>query len=152
MTISIQPVSTIEACRAIERLQAQIWQCADIEVTPNHTLLTLAKEGSIVLLALDNDKPVGFAFGFLGFTTDNCLKFASHIVGVLPAYQNSGVGYQLKLAQRELALACNINLITWTFDPNWAPCATPICPIFTGSCAINSIKVYPATVLELTGG
>ena len=118
MTISIHPVTTIEECRTIERLQAEIWGADDIEVAPNHVLLTLAKEGSIVLLARDEDeKPIGFAFGFLGFTADNRPKFASHIAGVLPAYQNRGIGYQLKLAQREAALARNLDLITWTFDP-----------------------------------
>jgi predicted GNAT superfamily acetyltransferase len=118
MTIFIHSVTTIEACRIIERLQAEIWGADDIEVTPDHVLLTLAKEGSIVLLAMDRDEnPIGFAFGFLGFAADNRLKFASHIVGVLPAYQNRGIGYQLKLAQREAALARNLDLITWTFDP-----------------------------------
>jgi predicted GNAT superfamily acetyltransferase len=118
MTISIHPMTTIEECRIIERLQAEIWGSDDIEVTPDHVLLTLAKEGSIVLLAMDEDeKPIGFAFGFLGFTADNRLKFASHVVGVLPPYQNQGIGYQLKLAQREAALARNLDLITWTFDP-----------------------------------
>jgi predicted GNAT superfamily acetyltransferase len=118
MTISIQPVTTIEECRIIERLQAEIWRCDDIEVTPDHVVLTLAKEGSIALLALDEDKtPVGFAFGFLGFTANNRLKFASHQLGVLPAYQSRNIGYQLKLAQREAALARNLDLITWTFDP-----------------------------------
>ena len=38
-------------------------------------------------------------------------------MGVLPAYQNSGLGYQIKLAQREAALAHNLDLMTWTFDP-----------------------------------
>src|SRR5260221_5793559 len=39
------------------------------------------------------------------------------MVGVLPGYQNRGVGRLLKLAQRDEALARGINLIEWTFDP-----------------------------------
>ncbi len=118
MPVSIQPVTTIEACREIERLQAQVWQCDDLKVVPDHTVLTLAKEGSIVLLALDDDHPIGFAFGFLGLTGDGQhLKYASHMVGVLPGYQNQGIGYRLKLVQREAAQACGIRLMTWTFDP-----------------------------------
>ncbi|MBN1993117.1 MAG: hypothetical protein JW953_10470 [Anaerolineae bacterium] len=118
MTISIHPVTTIEECQICEQLQAEIWGAADIEVTPNNVLLTLAKEGSLVLLArLEDGTPVGLAFGFLGLTADGRLKFASHVLGILPAYQDSGLGYQLKLAQRQAALARNINLITWTFDP-----------------------------------
>jgi predicted GNAT superfamily acetyltransferase len=118
MPISIHPVTTIEECREIERLQAEIWASNDLEVTPDHVVLTLAKEGSIVLLAVDEtETPIGFAFGFLGYTADHRVKYASHMVGVLPAFQNSGIGYQLKLAQREAALARQIDLMTWTFDP-----------------------------------
>jgi predicted GNAT superfamily acetyltransferase len=36
---------------------------------------------------------------------------------VLPAYQNKGIGRQLKLRQRDDALAKGIGLIEWTFDP-----------------------------------
>jgi predicted GNAT superfamily acetyltransferase len=117
MAITINPVTTIEACRVLEQLQVDIWKCCELDVVPDHALFTLAKEGNIVLLARDGEQPVGFAFGFLGFEDDGRLKYASHMVGVLPAYQNQGVGYQLKLAQREALLARNIGLMTWTFDP-----------------------------------
>ena len=39
------------------------------------------------------------------------------MAGVHPAYRNRGLGYSLKLAQREHVLAQGIDLITWTFDP-----------------------------------
>jgi predicted GNAT superfamily acetyltransferase len=45
------------------------------------------------------------------------LKLFSVIMGILPAYQNQGIGTQLKLAQREAALREGIRLITWTYDP-----------------------------------
>ncbi len=118
MTISIHAVTTIEECQAIERLQAKVWGCADIEVTPSHFMLIIAKEGGIVLLAVDEaGQPVGFSYSVFALTEDNRLKLASHQTGVLPVYQNSGLGYHLKLAQREAALACHLDLITWTFDP-----------------------------------
>jgi len=117
MTISIRSVTTIEDCQAIERLQAKIWGTTEIEVTPSHLLLIIAKEGGLVLLAVADNEPVGFSFGLLGLTEHNRLKLASHMTGVLPAYQSRGVGHQLKLAQREAALARNLDLITWTFDP-----------------------------------
>ena len=89
-----------------------------MEVVPDHLVLTMAKEGGDVLLAIAEDgQPVGFGYGFLAMTEDGRLKLASHQVGVLPAYQDTGLGYQLKLAQRAAALASNIELITWTFDP-----------------------------------
>src|SRR5581483_500609 len=41
----------------------------------------------------------------------------SHMAAVLPNYQNRGIGRQLKLAQRDDALAREVDLIEWTFDP-----------------------------------
>jgi predicted GNAT superfamily acetyltransferase len=41
----------------------------------------------------------------------------SHMLGVVPEHRSSGLGRQLKLAQRERALAAGVDLIEWTFDP-----------------------------------
>ena len=118
MNITIHPVTTIEECRIIEQLQVAIWAADDREVTPDHVLFTVAQEGGLVLLALTDDNvPVGFTFGFPGLTGDRRLKLVSHQTGVSGPYQSRGVGYQLKLAQREAALSRNFELITWTFDP-----------------------------------
>lgn len=116
MSIIIRPARTPEDCRAIEQLQADIWGYS-AGVVPFHLLLTVAKEGGVVLLALDQDKPVGFAFGFPALTADGRLKIASHQAGVLPDRQDQGLGYAIKLAQREATLALGIKLMTWTFDP-----------------------------------
>lgn len=115
-TISIRPPATIKDYEAIEQLQIDIWG-SDLGVAPLHLVLTIAKEGGVVLMAFDDELPVGFVYGFLGLTQDNRLKLASHQAGVLPAYQDCGLGYQLKLAQREAALAKNLDLVTWTYDP-----------------------------------
>lgn len=117
MTVHIQRVTTIEACRRIEQLQKKIWASTDLEVAPDHLLFTIAKEGGVVLLAKEEDKPVGFAYGFLSRTKERRLKLASHQAGVLPTVQDSGIGYALKLAQRQAALDLGLELITWTFDP-----------------------------------
>ncbi|MBI1882345.1 MAG: hypothetical protein HYR94_29585 [Chloroflexi bacterium] len=117
MSIVIRAATTIQDCQAIERLQAEIWGTAELDVTPSHLLLIMVKEGGIVLLALDDNQPIGFSFGLLALTEQNRLKLASHMTGMLPKYQSTGVGYQLKLAQRQAALARQFDLITWTFDP-----------------------------------
>lgn len=116
MSIFIRPTKTIEDYQAIEQLQVDIWGDS-VGVAPTPLLLTIAKESGVVLLAFDDDTPIGFAFGFLALTDDRRLKMASHQVGVLPEYQGTGAGYRLKLAQRQAMLDQNIELITWTFDP-----------------------------------
>jgi predicted GNAT superfamily acetyltransferase len=39
------------------------------------------------------------------------------MLAVRPSHREFGLGYRLKLAQRERAMAMGINEITWTFDP-----------------------------------
>jgi predicted GNAT superfamily acetyltransferase len=77
-----------------------------------------------VLGAFEGECLVAFIFGFLG--TDEAapgrpalarLKHCSHQLGVLPDYQNQGIGYRLKLAQRDFVLKQGVRLVTWTYDP-----------------------------------
>lgn len=117
MAIKIQTVSTLEDCQKIEQLQMQIWQSPEIEVVPDHMLLTFALNQGIVLLAMEDDLPLGFAFGFQGTTKEGHRAHISHQLGVLPSAQNKNLGYQLKLAQRDLAISQGLDLMIWTFDP-----------------------------------
>jgi predicted GNAT superfamily acetyltransferase len=81
------------------------------------TLVVATKEaGSVWVGAFDGPKLVGFAFGFLGMEHGH-LIFHSHMLAVLESYRDLELGYKLKLAQRERALAMRIQEITWTFDP-----------------------------------
>ncbi|MCG3206668.1 MAG: hypothetical protein FOGNACKC_00267 [Anaerolineae bacterium] len=116
MTISIRTPQTIAEFDWVEQLQAEIWGSRE-DAVPSHLLLTLAKESGIVHVMLDGETPIGFSFGFLSRTESGLLKLASHQAGVRAAYRGQGLGYQLKLAQREAALALGLKLITWTFDP-----------------------------------
>jgi predicted GNAT superfamily acetyltransferase len=116
MAIEIRKPASVEEYKALEWLQAEIWGTAS-DIVPVPLLVTMAKEGGVVLIALDEGKPVGFAFGFPALAPDGRLKLASHQAGVLQAYQDRGLGYQVKLAQREVALAKGFALVTWTFDP-----------------------------------
>ena len=55
------------------------------------------------------------SFAFLGrFAGRLCLY--SQLTGVLPSYQSRGLGYQIKLLQREIA-GEGIERIAWAFDP-----------------------------------
>ena len=58
---------------------------------------------------------VGFAYAVVGMKDGRPMQW-SHMLGVLPEFRG-GLGYQLKLAQRERALAQGYDLIEWTFDP-----------------------------------
>ena len=60
---------------------------------------------------------VAFCLCIPGLKPGGKQYFHSHMLGVLPAYRNTGLGRRLKLEQREDALARGIDLIEWTFDP-----------------------------------
>lgn len=125
--IEIRPIKEISEMGAVEDLQLMVWGRNDREIMPAHLLHALQHNGAALLGAYDGDKLVGFCLGILATVEDlnhridqvaaARLKMYSVIAGVHPDYRNAGVGYQLKLAQRDFAMRIGIRLITWTYDP-----------------------------------
>ncbi len=124
--ISIEILHEIRHFYACEEVQKMVWGMDDISVVPAHLLVTAQKSGGLVLGAFNAQRDmVGFLFGFLGTLESTPgdqgaalrLKHCSHMLGVLPEYQTKGIGYLLKLRQREHALAQGLDLVTWTYDP-----------------------------------
>src|SRR5512141_546470 len=116
---TIRPLITLEDFHAAEEVQRAAWGSADIDIAPLHVMLTIAKNGGVVLGAFAQDQLIGFVYGFVGTTdrADAHLKHTSHQMGVLPEWQSRGVGYALKVAQREAVRQQGLRLITWTYDP-----------------------------------
>jgi len=119
MPIEIRPLRSYSEYLACEELQREVWGA--FGAAPYHVLLTVQRNGGLVLGAFDHDAPgaplVGFVFGFLGRDAAGRLKHASHMAAVRSAYRDAGIGERLKWAQRERVLAQGLDLITWTFDP-----------------------------------
>ena len=76
----------------------------------------LFRSGGTLIGAFDDETVIGFAFGFVGWDAGR-LVFHSHMLAVHPSYREHGIGQQLKLAQRTVALERGFEHITWTFDP-----------------------------------
>ncbi len=105
---------------SVEDLQREIWPGSETDVVPAHLLITAAHNGGLVLGAFDEDRLVGFVFGFPGleFTADGPRpKHCSHMAGVHPGYQNKGIGFALKRAQWQMVRHQELDHITWTYDP-----------------------------------
>jgi predicted GNAT superfamily acetyltransferase len=123
MDVEIRLVQSHEEYRAVEQIQREVWGLEEVEVVPDHLLVTAQKNGGLVLGAFDlssgqkGGQLVGFVFGLVGLSPDGKIKHCSHMTGVAPDYQNQNLGYHLKLAQREHVLMQGLDLITWTFDP-----------------------------------
>jgi predicted GNAT superfamily acetyltransferase len=97
-------------------LQKQVWGYTEIDTVPEQMFIVAKESGGQVLFAFDQDNPIGLALAFAAMH-DGTIYLHSHMVGVVPGYQNRGVGRLLKFAQRDDAVARGINLIEWTFDP-----------------------------------
>lgn len=107
-------------------LQRVYWGDDLESVIPAHMLFSLATNGGHVIAALDGGRMVGLLVGFLGMddlkgTSTRPAMASLHIASkrmvVLPEYRNHGLAYQLKLAQRDIAMRQAVRLVTWTFDP-----------------------------------
>lgn len=127
MTIDIRHVEADKDYRKLEELQRVIWGMADVDILPGRMMHAIDFNGGVLLGAYDDDEIIGFVFGVIGTVqglnqrVDQVaaarLQLYSTIMGVHPDYHGQGVGYQLKLAQREFAIRMGIRLITWTYDP-----------------------------------
>lgn len=126
MNLKIKTVRTIPEYRRVEQLQALVWG-HDPErdhqpfVIPLHALLTTHKNGGIILGAWDGDgsdpnNMIAFIQGYAGLLNGRNLH-VSNMLGVLEAYRDTGIGFQLKLAQREAAKALGLDWMVWTVDP-----------------------------------
>ena len=102
--------------REVESLQKEVWGCDDRDIVPLTMLVATRELGAILIGAFDGPLLIGFAYSFVG-REDERMVHHSHMLAVSPAYRNLNLGYKLKLAQRDRALAQGITRMTWTFDP-----------------------------------
>ncbi len=115
--IEIARLSTQEEFKIAVELQRTIWGFAEIELLPVRLFVVASKIGGQALGAFDGELMIGFCLAIPGLKAGAKGYLHSHMLGVLPEYNNRGAGRLLKLAQREDALQRGIDLIEWTFDP-----------------------------------
>ncbi len=115
-SLNIRDIEEISEMRSVEELQKEVWGIDDREVFPALALKPMRELGGVLIGAFDGDRMIGFVFGFPGLENDRVILH-SDMLAVRSEYRSRGVGYKLKLAQREKALAKGMDTITWTFDP-----------------------------------
>ena len=114
--IRIQEIDSIAHMKSLEKLQQDVWGWDDLDTTPLMNFIILKELGGTLIGAFDGEAVIGFAFGFIG-RDEGKVVFHSHMLAVHPSYREHGIGLQLKLAQRTVALERGFEYITWTFDP-----------------------------------
>ena len=117
MDFEIRPLEQHQDFREVVRLQQEIWGFEAVDLLPQRLFVVASKIGGQVLGAFQGRKMVAFCLAIPGLKSGGKSYLHSHMLGVLAAYRNTGLGRKLKMAQREFALAQAIELIEWTFDP-----------------------------------
>lgn len=115
--MEIRRLTHIDEFEQVIGLQRSVWQMSDLEIQPTDTFAVAEKIGGETLGAFEDELLVGFCLGLPALKENGTPFLHSHMLGVLPGYQNSGIGRALKLAQRASALSRGVRLIEWTFDP-----------------------------------
>ena len=119
--IHLRALTTIAEMDRVVDLEEQIWGYgtpgSDFPY-PTRALFALAESGGLVAGAFAGGDLVGFALAWLGSENGTRVPYLhSQLMGVVPAYRSHGIGYHLKLFQRDYALDSGLELIKWTFDP-----------------------------------
>lgn len=117
--ITYRDLTTLEAFAAVVELERQIWGPGYDDVVPVPILAVTVQRGGILIGAFDDDRMIGFVYSLPGINVHGDRKPTqwSHMLGVLDEYRRGGAGYQLKVLQRDRALAMGLDLVEWTFDP-----------------------------------
>jgi predicted GNAT superfamily acetyltransferase len=116
----VRSLESLQDFQDAERLQREAWGYDDIDIVPAAIFSVARNFGGQAIGAVhesrDGNRLVGFGLSF-GAIDEGYAHFHSHMVAVVPEFQNCGLGRLIKLAQREDALRRGIDQIVWTFDP-----------------------------------
>ena len=111
--LTIRDLETHDEFRQCERIQRSVWGILNVS---REVLHVTQKCGGVVLGAFIGARMAGFVYAFLGRRRGQLIHW-SHMMAVESAYRGCGVGFQMKLTHRRLALAQGIRSICWTYDP-----------------------------------
>jgi predicted GNAT superfamily acetyltransferase len=144
-SFSIRPAQSLDELELCIGLQQKTWGYSDLEVVPRNIYVLAQALGGHVLCAWESTGEFsGFAMAVAAhepahgtvaaerwmqpvshpgrpFADENSAAptpyLHSHLVAVAAAAQSCGLGFALKFAQRDVALASGIRTMRWTFDP-----------------------------------
>jgi predicted GNAT superfamily acetyltransferase len=114
--VAIRPLASMRELNDCVEMQRSVWGWSDVDLMPLRCFVLMQHAGGLVLGAHADDRLVGFVNCVPGIDNGQCF-WHSHMLAVLPAYRDRGIGTALKLAQREHARLRYISSIQWVFDP-----------------------------------
>ncbi|HZF10615.1 MAG TPA: hypothetical protein VFE33_17655 [Thermoanaerobaculia bacterium] len=126
--VTLRPLTSPEDFAAGVELQRATWGESFAEAVPGSILKICQKVGGVAAGAFAAGEPggdggaggeerlLGFVFGLTGVRYGR-LAHWSHMLAVLPAARDLGLGTRLKLYQRDLLLPLGVESVYWSFDP-----------------------------------
>jgi predicted GNAT superfamily acetyltransferase len=118
--MDVRDLHTLEDFSGVVEIQRRVWGDGYDDIVPLSIFAVVVKRGGILVGAFDDGKLAAFVFSLPGLKNGRPSQW-SHMLGVDEPYRKSGLGAQLKLVQRERALAQGLDLIEWTYDPLQVP-------------------------------
>ncbi len=112
--ITVRHCASLAEYEECVRLQLITW--GEDLVVPSGLFVVARETGGQTLGAFAGEQMIGFTLGLAGIHDGRAI-IHSHMTAVLAEFRDRGIGRMLKLAQRNDALARNIHLVEWTFDP-----------------------------------
>jgi predicted GNAT superfamily acetyltransferase len=114
--ITYRDLKTLDEYAAVVDLEREIWGPGYDDPVPVPILAVSVLRGGILIGAFDGDRLIGFVYSLPGIKGGKPMQW-SHMLGVIDRFRNDGIGYKLKLLQRERTIAMGVELVEWTYDP-----------------------------------
>lgn len=113
--VTVRLLAHVDELHEAITIFGQVWGRAQPLVGAD-VLSAIVHAGGYVAGAFMGNQMVGASFGFLARHRGEP-ALHSHMTGILPGVQHSGVGRSMKRQQRAWAAEHDLNWIVWTFDP-----------------------------------
>jgi len=115
--VIIRECSSIEDFQQCIELERAVWKDEDIGIMPVRMYMISRACNAPTIGAFEpSGRLVGFVHTMIALRGGRVI-YHSHLAAVLEQLRHRDIGYRMKLAQRERALAAGVPLIIWTFDP-----------------------------------
>ncbi len=120
--IVIRRPRNIEEYSMLVEVERKVWGLKDYYLAvPAHIMKAVDSHGGLALGAfLDDKEAIGMLFGVLGEYEGKIVHY-SHLAGVIGEHRFKGIGFEMKLAQRDYVMSKGIDLVVWTYDPAQGP-------------------------------
>ena len=82
---TVRRLTVVPEFRLCEEIHRKVWAFEDREIIPSNELIAITRGGGLVLGAFEEDRMVGFCFGFTGWANRKAYH-CSRMLAVLPAF------------------------------------------------------------------